>query len=271
MSLTITNNDCIVRHFFNPISSIPEAHDRCHSISDLFKRIIYSPLFWLACKGVVLAALTVAALVCTGGIALPLALTALGVSLLATGYFVFHLRKLIYYEVTLLAKVACHALGNWTWWHKINDVMTLGSIPLKNLEHLDSIPAQTGAGAILTLLEPFELEHTTLFTTPVLPEEWKAKGIEHKLIEMDDLGARPIDRVDEGVEFIEQQRRLGRHVYLHCKAGVGRSATVAAGWLLKYGGVRTPEEAKAFIERQRPKAIHIHLLNLKDYHAYYCN
>lgn len=36
----------------------------------------------------------------------------------------------------------------------------------------------------------------------------------------------------EGVKFIDQARRNGERVYVHCKAGHGRAASMALCWLL---------------------------------------
>ena len=42
-----------------------------------------------------------------------------------------------------------------------------------------------------------------------------------------------LDKIREGLEVIYQVKASGNSVYLHCKAGKGRSAVVAACYLIK--------------------------------------
>jgi protein-tyrosine phosphatase len=41
--------------------------------------------------------------------------------------------------------------------------------------------------------------------------------------------------IQRGIQFIRDMQAEGRTVYVHCKAGVGRSATIVAGKLLQDG------------------------------------
>ena len=54
----------------------------------------------------------------------------------------------------------------------------------------------------------------------------------------------------EGVAFIAEEVARGGGVYVHCGAGVGRAATMAAAYLVSTG--LTPEQAWARIEDARP-------------------
>jgi atypical dual specificity phosphatase len=57
------------------------------------------------------------------------------------------------------------------------------------------------------------------------------------------------------VEFLDRCIKDGRTVYVHCRAGKGRSATVVMCWLVGRLGM-IPESAQEFLSRQRP-----HILN----------
>ncbi len=48
------------------------------------------------------------------------------------------------------------------------------------------------------------------------------------------------------VELIDDALESGHNVYLHCRAGIGRSATVAACWLIHHG--RSPDQALAELQ-----------------------
>ncbi|MDA1192907.1 MAG: dual specificity protein phosphatase [Candidatus Poribacteria bacterium] len=53
-----------------------------------------------------------------------------------------------------------------------------------------------------------------------------------------------------GAEFVATQVALGRKVYVHCHAGVGRAPTLAAVYLVSTG--MPPEDALRLIKEKRP-------------------
>jgi hypothetical protein len=65
-----------------------------------------------------------------------------------------------------------------------------------------------------------------------------------------DDDAPTMEQLGEGVAFIEQEVGRGGGVYIHCGAGVGRAATMAAAYLVAQGD--GPEEAWARIRKVRP-------------------
>jgi protein-tyrosine phosphatase len=54
------------------------------------------------------------------------------------------------------------------------------------------------------------------------------------------------------VAFIDKQRRAGRTVYVHCFAGVSRSAMVVTAYYMHEKGW-TRDEALAFVRTRRPQ------------------
>jgi hypothetical protein len=58
----------------------------------------------------------------------------------------------------------------------------------------------------------------------------------------------------EAVDFIEAHHREGM-VYLHCQLGLGRSAYLAAAWLLRAGAVSSTREAVARVMEVEPAVI----------------
>lgn len=55
---------------------------------------------------------------------------------------------------------------------------------------------------------------------------------------------------DQAAEFIRQQRERGRSVLIHCRAGVSRSATIAAVYFMRMGNM-TPRAALRHIKECR--------------------
>jgi len=65
-------------------------------------------------------------------------------------------------------------------------------------------------------------------------------------------GTHPtLDRLREGVAFMKEEIDRGGAVYVHCEAGVGRSATMIAAYLIDVGEM-TPTQAWAKIRSIRP-------------------
>ena len=59
-------------------------------------------------------------------------------------------------------------------------------------------------------------------------------GVEQLCLETVDFNNAPShDMLNKGVEFIEDMKQQGSSVYVHCKAGRGRSATLVACYLMK--------------------------------------
>ena len=81
--------------------------------------------------------------------------------------------------------------------------------------------------------------------------EYEKYGIEQLRIPTTDFTHPRLEDVARAVEFVQQHVQAGETVYIHCKAGRARSATVALCWLMKYRGV-TMEEGQAKLLESRP-------------------
>jgi atypical dual specificity phosphatase len=81
--------------------------------------------------------------------------------------------------------------------------------------------------------------------------QYAAAGIEQLHIPTTDFTHPRLEDVQQAVEFIEQHTRQGHTVYVHCKAGRARSATVALCWLVKYRGF-SPAAAQMQLLQKRP-------------------
>lgn len=70
----------------------------------------------------------------------------------------------------------------------------------------------------------------------------------------DNVGMKP-DEIERGIEALRaaMNQKNDTSVYLHCKSGVGRSATVLAAYLMKYHDM-TLNEAIDRVQRDRPDA-----------------
>jgi dual specificity protein phosphatase-like protein len=73
----------------------------------------------------------------------------------------------------------------------------------------------------------------------------------HRWQPIDDVGPAPsLAWLRRQAEFIDEQRRTGRPVFVHCRAGLSRSALVVAAYLMMRDGC-TRDEALAVLRARR--------------------
>ena len=65
-------------------------------------------------------------------------------------------------------------------------------------------------------------------------------------------GTPTLEWLNKVVDFIDEQRQAGRTVYVHCMAGVNRSAAATAAYLMRENGW-SREQALAFLRSKRPQ------------------
>lgn len=108
----------------------------------------------------------------------------------------------------------------------------LGAQPLNNMGHLEEI-LKLDIDSVLVLQEEFE-RRPGLFNTPVNDTQWTQNGIKVRWIQARDFKALQIDEFIEAVDFLLNESAQYRHVYVHCKAGHGRSASVMIAFVMRY-------------------------------------
>jgi hypothetical protein len=109
----------------------------------------------------------------------------------------------------------------------------LGALPNElNFEEMKRLIASKLL-AVLSINEPWE-RTPHLRSHPVSEKRWKELGVEYKAIDSKDHIPLDIKVMDEAAEWIDEQVKGGRNIYVHCRAGVGRSATAIAAYLIKY-------------------------------------
>ena len=112
---------------------------------------------------------------------------------------------------------------------------------------------QLGVTKVLSLVEDFELEDGWV-NKPVKTSDWRLAGLEVKHIKAEDYLPLKPEEITEGVAYLAQALEEGHTVYVHCKAGRGRSATIVIAYLMQYQGI-TLDEAIAFVKELRPQSI----------------
>ena len=136
------------------------------------------------------------------------------------------------------------------WWNRIEPYnIYLGGLPLKNKNHQQQI-VDMGVTYIIALVEDFELEEGW-WNKPVQPQDWQENGIIINQIPAVDFQPLKAEEIKLGVESLAQALDQGHIVYIHCKAGRGRSATIVIAYLMQYQ-MFSYDDAFALVQKWRP-------------------
>jgi len=108
----------------------------------------------------------------------------------------------------------------------------------------DDLPAlvDAGIGAVVCLLN-----------LPQVAPIYRGANLAFLLTPIPDGGVPSVEQASEVVAFIESQRANGRRVAVHCEAGLGRTGTLLAAYLISQGA--NAEEAIRRIREIEPAAI----------------
>jgi atypical dual specificity phosphatase len=86
-----------------------------------------------------------------------------------------------------------------------------------------------------------------------LPDSW-VDGLKYLHVPTEDLSAPDIEKIDAAVEFINEQIKSKDPVMVHCAAGIGRTGTILASYLVKYQKM-SAKEAIYKVREERPGSI----------------
>lgn len=153
--------------------------------------------------------------------------------------FLKWLKARVLFYPTLLWNVI---LGRWfkkrNWWDRIDQHVVLGAFPFAS-----DVPklANEGVKAVINTCEEYR--------GPVT--EYQKYNIEQMRMPTIDFTHPSYQDVCRAVEFIDQNINDGKSVFVHCKAGRGRSATVAICWLMKAKQI-SAADAQHWLTEKRP-------------------
>lgn len=68
---------------------------------------------------------------------------------------------------------------------------------------------------------------------PTHIQEWSRQGVEQHIYPTLDFTPPSMESIQEGITVLEKQRAKKNTVYVHCKAGKGRSAVMATCYVIK--------------------------------------
>ncbi|XP_061422375.1 phosphatidylglycerophosphatase and protein-tyrosine phosphatase 1 [Lethenteron reissneri] len=140
--------------------------------------------------------------------------------------------RALFYPTLLYTALACRVLGprRRRWFDRVDATVVLGALPLRGLT--EQLVKQENVRGVITMNEAYE----TRFLCNSL-EEWRDAGVEQlTLSTVDFTGVPSPQQLHDGVAFALKYAALGHSVYVHCKAGRSRSATMVAAYLIQVHG-----------------------------------
>ncbi|XP_022111089.1 phosphatidylglycerophosphatase and protein-tyrosine phosphatase 1-like [Acanthaster planci] len=162
--------------------------------------------------------------------------------------------RVLFYP-TLGYNVFMKSVSSREWYDRIDNTVLLGALPLRSKNIAQELVEKENVRGVIAMNEDFELKR---FVTT--KEEWTKLGVETlQLPTVDFTEAPSIDKLEQGVKFIMDFAEKQESVYVHCKAGRTRSATLV-GCYLMHVNKWTPQEAQIFIQTKR------HHIIMKDKH-----
>ena len=124
------------------------------------------------------------------------------------------------------------------WWDAIDTHVIVGAYPFAG--DVASLRGE-GVRAVVNTCEEYAGPRA----------EYDKHGIEQLHIPTTDFTHPKLNDIQAAVEFIQKYKLQNDVVYVHCKAGRARSATVAMCWLIKYREMSI-EEAQQHLLESRP-------------------
>lgn len=125
------------------------------------------------------------------------------------------------------------------WWDIIDEHFVLGGALM--FDDLDRLRSE-GVAAVLNLCAERPDDRHQLYEA----------GLEYLWLPVMDICPPSFEQIVQGVVWIEQQLQDQRTIYVHCAAGVGRSATLLACWFL-YAQRMSATQALRYLKSRRPQ------------------
>ena len=146
--------------------------------------------------------------------------------------------KAVFYPTLAWNFFLARVLRRRRWYDRIDPLVIIGAYPFAR--DVKSLYGDGVRGVVNTCRE---------YDGPV--DQYREVGIEQFHMPTVDFTHPIVDDVDRAVEFIDDFVRRGETVYVHCKAGRARSATVVLAWLVRHRGM-TPDQAQQHLLSVRP-------------------
>lgn len=153
---------------------------------------------------------------------------------------------------SLSYNVVLNKLNVRPWYNRVDERVLIGALPWISIK--DELIEKEKVRGVVSMNENFELAWLKRWVAS--GDAWTASNVTFLQLQTQDIFETPSqDKLKTGVEFILSMR-AGESVYVHCKAGRTRSATLVCCYLMKKN-LWTPEQAYELLATKRPQlALH---------------
>jgi len=86
-----------------------------------------------------------------------------------------------------------------------------------------------------------------------LPESW-VQDVKYLHVPTEDFSAPDMEKIDHTIDFIQERIKNGEPTMVHCAAGVGRTGTILACYLIKHHNFSV-KDAIDKVRKERPGSI----------------
>ena len=148
------------------------------------------------------------------------------------------------FEFLLVKNVVKNRLGIWEWATEIESGIYLSALPMKEMGFQEWIKGNNIA--VLSIVEPFEVETTTLVGKAIGTHDLDATTINSP-----DFLPLSEENLNAAAQWIQEKRSKSIPVLIHCKSGVGRSASALAAYYILHQNM-TADGARKEIAAKRP-------------------
>ncbi len=198
--------------------------------------------------------------------------TAVSVGALIPGLFIFSLQnpkktlQQISFELSSFARLFKKENYNEIRFNKApgQGKILLGALPNHYRAEGEHLVNEERVSAVLSINEAWE----RVPRGPSLPytkEEWETLRVNYEEMDALDHEVVSLEDIKKGAAAIHKQVSTGKNIFIHCRAGRGRSATLIAGYFIEYKAM-TPEQACNAILASRPSSTVFHkLTRLEEY------
>lgn len=166
---------------------------------------------------------------------------------------------------SLSYNIVLNKLNVRPWYNRVDDSVIIGALPWISIK--DELIEKERVRGVVSMNENFELAWLKRWVAN--KNHWLDSNIKFLQLQTQDIFETPSqDKLRTGVNFIMSITENGNDsVYVHCKAGRTRSATLVCCYLMKKNNW-TPEQSYELLSTKRPQlALHKPQWKaLKQYH-----
>lgn len=153
---------------------------------------------------------------------------------------------------SLSYNVVLNKLNVRPWYNRVDERVIIGALPWISIK--DELIEKEKVRGVVSMNENFELSWLKRWVAS--GDQWTKSDVKFLQLQTQDIFETPSqDKLDAGVNFILSMPD-DESVYVHCKAGRTRSATLVCCYLMKKNNW-TPEQAYDLLATKRPQlALH---------------